>query len=127
MKYIKKIKPFYKDKRGEMTYLLDGTIKINSVLLITSKKGSIRANHYHKKDSHSVYMLKGKMECFYRDLNKKNTVRKSIMVKAGDVVYTPPMEEHAMKFLEDSAFLALTTEKRSQKSYEKDLIRVKLI
>lgn len=127
MNYVRKIKPFHIDDRGEMSYLLDGKIKVNSVLLITSKKGAVRANHCHRKDSHYAYVLKGKMKYFYRDAKKKGAPTKNLVVKAGDIIYTPPMEDHAMKFLEDSAFLALTTEKRSQKSYEKDLIRVKLI
>lgn len=127
MNYIKKIKPFYVDDRGEMSYLLDDKVKINSILLITSKKGAVRANHCHKEDSHYAYLLSGKIKYFYRDAKKKKAPIKSLIVNAGEIVYTPPMEDHAMKFLEDSVFLALTTEKRSQKSYEKDLIRVKLI
>ena len=72
MKYVKKIKPFHIDERGEMSHLLEGKTPITSVLLITSKKGAIRANHYHKKDTHYAYMLKGKMEYAYQDLKSKN-------------------------------------------------------
>jgi len=126
MKFYKQIAPFHVDERGEMTYLLDETVKINSVLLITSKKGSIRANHIHKKDSHYAYLLKGSMEYTYGDFEKPEELEK-IIVKAGDMVFTPPGEVHAMRFLEDSAFLALTTEKRDQEKYEKDLERVVIV
>ncbi len=127
MKYVKKIKPFHIDERGEMSHLLEGKTPVTSVLLITSKKGAIRANHYHKKDTHYAYMLKGKMEYAYQDLKSKNKKKQSVIVEKGDVVCTPPMTIHAMRFLEDSVFLALTTEERDQKKYEKDTVRIKLI
>lgn len=126
MKYIKKIKPFHIDERGEMSHLLDGRVKITSALLISSKKGSVRANHYHQKDSHYCYLLKGKMEYIYQDLGKKGK-KKITLVNSGEIVYTPPMVAHAMRFLEDTVFLALTTEKREQSEYERDTIRIKLI
>lgn len=126
MKFYKKIKPFHTDERGVMTYILPGEIPIIGALLITSKKGAVRANHYHKKDSHYSFMLKGSMEYYFKEAEKPKARRRKILVKEGDLVYTPPMEIHTMKFLEDSAFLALTTEKRDQKKYEKDLVRVEL-
>ena len=42
-------KPFV-DKRGEIIPLVDADMK--SCVLITSKKGTVRANHYHKTDWH---------------------------------------------------------------------------
>lgn len=126
MKIIYKVEPFHKDERGEMCHLLPKEVKITSAVLITSKKGSIRANHYHKKDTHYCYMIKGKMEYSYQDFaNAKK--KKTVIVEKGDVVITHPMTLHAMKFLEDSMFLALTTEKRDQKKYERDTVRVTLI
>lgn len=126
MKFFKKIKPFHVDKRGEMTYLIQDTIT-QSVLLITCKKGSIRANHIHTKDSHYSYMLNGSMEySFRKGIDSKSPIKR-VIVKKGEMVYTPPLEAHAMRFLEDSVFLAFTTEKRDGDKYEKDLMRVKLI
>lgn len=125
MKFIRKIKPFHVDDRGEMTYLIEDAIApIQSVLLITCKKGSIRANHIHTKDSHYSYMLSGSMEYSYKEEDKKI---KTVVVKKGETVYTPPHEAHAMKFLEDSVFLAFTTEKRKRAKYEEDLRRVDLV
>ncbi|MDO8657849.1 MAG: cupin domain-containing protein [Candidatus Levybacteria bacterium] len=126
MKFFKKIKPFHTDERGEMAYLIEGAA-IQSVLRITCKKGSIRANHVHTKDSHYSYMLEGSMEYYFREgMNAKNPI-KHIKVEKGEMVYTPPLEAHAMKFLEDSVFLALATEKRNKNKYEDDLKRVELI
>lgn len=126
MKITKRIKPFFIDDRGEMSYLLTDKGSIKSVLLITSKEGSIRANHYHKKDAHYVYLLEGKMEYTYKNVNDKGK-KKTVLVEKGDMIYTPPMTMHAMKFLENTVFLALTTEGRIQGKYEKDTIRIKLL
>lgn len=128
MKLIRNLKPFHIDKRGEMTYLIEDAVSsIQSVLLITCKKGSIRANHIHKKDSHYSYMLSGSMEYSYREGDDIKNPIEHIIVKQGEMVYTPRNEAHAMKFLEDSAFLAFTTEKRKKDKYEEDLKRIDLV
>lgn len=121
----KKVKPIHEDARGSIVKVLEG--KVISVLLIPSKKGAVRANHYHKRDSHYVYMVSGKMRYTVKDLNKKGSRKKSVILEAGDLIYTPPMIAHAMEFLEDSVFLALTTESRKQKAYENDVVRIKLV
>ncbi len=123
----KKLKPFHKDHRGTMTHLLDGKTNIVGAVLITCKKGAVRANHYHTHDTHYSYMLKGSMNYVYQVLNKKGTKKRSIIVKEGEIVHTPPMVGHAMIFLEDSMFLALTTEQRNQSSYETDTKRIALV
>lgn len=119
------LKPIDQDKRGSIIKVMEG--KITSVLVIPSKKGAVRANHYHKKDTHYVYMVSGKMRYTVKDLSKKLAKKQSVILRAGDLVYTPAMTAHAMEFLEDSVFLALTTRKRDQKSYENDVVRVSLI
>lgn len=126
MKYIKRVKPFFIDDRGEMIKLFDENDKITSALYITCNKGAIRANHYHKKDTHYSYMVSGKMEYSYKNVNSKNPP-KSIIVKTGEMVYTPAMIIHSMRFLEDSVFIALATKPRSRKNYENDTIRIELI
>lgn len=127
MKYVRSVKPFYKDSRGELSHLLDGKTKIVSAVLITCKKGSVRANHYHKHDTHYSYMIQGSMEYVHKDLSKKNAKKQSFIVREGQIIVTPPMFGHAMKFLEDSLFLALTTEPRSRAEYENDTERIELI
>ena len=123
MEIIRGIKPEFIDERGEITRLLDKTIQ--SVLLITCKKGSIRSNHYHKKDSHWVYIQSGKFE-WYEMVIRKTKLEKKIL-EAGDMVFTPSNVIHANKALEDGVQLAFCTQSRDQIDYEKDTIRVKLI
>ncbi len=120
------LKPVSVDDRGSITNIMEG-MKITSVLVIVSKKGSVRANHYHKKDSHWVYMVSGRMRYTEMELKKKNPHRKSVILGPGEVVFTKPVVAHSMEFLEDSVFLVLTTNKRDQKSYENDVVRIKVV
>ncbi len=128
---FRNIKPEFVDERGGITRVLDdGKTLVRSVLFITCKKGSIRANHYHKKDSHFSFLLSGRMEYTEQPVDssgKPHGKKETVVLEAGDMVYSAPMVIHAMRFLEDSAFLALATESRHQGAYEEDTVRVKLI
>ncbi|MBI2144006.1 hypothetical protein HYU17_02540 [Candidatus Woesearchaeota archaeon] len=125
------IKPEFIDERGTIAKLLDdGRTVIRSVLLIASKKGAVRANHYHKKDSHYAYLLSGSMEYAEQPVGSNGELsgrKETAVLMAGDMVYSAPMAAHAMVFLEDSVFLALATESRSQQAYEEDTVRVNVI
>ena len=50
-----------------------------------------------------------------------------VVIEAGQVFYTAPMVEHAMRFLEDSVFWCFSRNSRKQADYESDTVRVKLI
>lgn len=125
MKIIRNIKPEFWDKRGGITRFYDQKTNIKSVLLITSKKGTVRSNHYHKKDTHWIYVLSGKME-YYEKQVKGGRIKKTIL-EPRDMIYTPSMMIHAVKFLKDSVLITLSTRARNQKDYEKDTVRFKLI
>ena len=45
----------------------------------------------------------------------------------GQMIFTPPMVDHAMKFTKDSVWLTLSRNPRDQASYEGDVIRIKLL
>lgn len=127
MKLYKNIQPEFIDDRGAISKILDEPgVVVKSILRLTSKKGSVRANHFHKKDSHYCYVVSGSMEYFERPVGSADAPS-PVIVAAGDMVYTPPMHEHAMRFLEDSEFYAYATEHRSSMEYESDTVRVKLL
>jgi quercetin dioxygenase-like cupin family protein len=92
-------------------------------VLISSKKGSVRANHYHQTDWHYCYVLSGRIEYHHRPLGSKAKPEKAVF-KAGEMFFTPPMVEHAMVFPEDSMFLTFGRNSRAQEVYEADVIRV---
>ena len=116
-------KPFV-DVRGSIQPLVDSLMK--SAVMIESKAGSLRANHYHKTDWHYCYVISGKIEYYYKKLNA-NEKPKLIVVEKGHMIFTPPLVEHCMKFPVDTLFLTLSRNPRDQKTYESDVVRVNLI
>jgi len=122
------IKPEFIDPRGFISRVLDDKkVVIRSILHIERKKGETGANHYHKKDSHYIYIIKGKMKYFEKDMTKKNSKVISVILKAGDLMLSPKGIWHRTDFLEDTMFMAFATEHRSQKEYEKDTVRINFI
>lgn len=128
MQLFKNIKPEFSDARGDITMLLDdGQTNIRSILIITSKKGSIRANHYHQEDSHYCYMYSGKMEYFEKAIDAPDSEAEKVILEKGDMVFSPPRRVHAMRFLEDTVWVVLATKSRKDGAYEQDTVRVKFI
>jgi len=128
MKLIKGIAPEFIDARGAITMVLDeNDMPVKSVLLITCTKGAVRANHFHKEDSHWAFMLTGKMRYTEAPVGAGDDKKEVAIVEAGDMVYSPPMVMHAMEFLEDSVFLAFATKSRKDGAYEDDTVRVNLV
>ena len=113
------IDPAVKDVRGEITNVFEG--RIEHIALITSQKGTVRANHYHKQDHQFIYLVSGAFESHSVDV-KNPEKRQMLAIKPGDIVETPALIAHAQKFTEDSVFLALTTRQREQGKYEEDTI-----
>jgi dTDP-4-dehydrorhamnose 3,5-epimerase-like enzyme len=119
METVKHIDAAFSDERGDIINIFEG--KTGHVAVITSKKGSIRANHFHKKDVQYMYLLSGAYESHSVD-TQDTSKRQVLHVKAGDIVYTPPLIAHAQKFTEDSVFIALSTREREEGKYESDTI-----
>lgn len=113
----------HKDERGMILPLADETMR--SAVLITSKKGTVRANHYHHTDWHYCYVTKGEIDYYYRPVGSKDKPRKAT-IKAGENFFTPPMLEHAMVFTQDTEFLCLGRNPRDQATYEADITRVQV-
>ena len=120
---IKLEKPFV-DVRGSIKPLVD--IMMQSAVMIESKAGSLRANHYHKTDWHYCYIISGKIEYLHRPTGSNQTPE-TILVNEGEMVFTPPMIDHAMKFPVDTVFLTLSRNPRDQASYEADVVRVDMV
>lgn len=122
---IKKIEPAFEDERGAISNILEEPI--THVAIITSKKGAIRANHYHPDQVQYVYLISGSYESVSKDLKNKNAKIERQIIKPGHLVITPPMIAHAWNVLEDSVMLNLTTGRRDSKNYEEHTIKCKLI
>ena len=120
---VKLEKPFV-DLRGSIQPLVDSIMK--SAVMIHSKAGSLRANHYHKTDWHYCYVISGKIKYYHKELNS-DKAPELLVVEKGNMVFTPPLVEHCMKFQEDTLFLTLSRNPQDQETYELDVIRTNLI
>ena len=114
----------HRDDSGEIQSLVNFPMK--NISLISSKKGVVRSNHYHLTDWHYMYVLSGSFNYYYRPTNSDDELQ-SIKVKAGELIFTPPMEDHATVFLEDCKLLAMSRNPRDQEAYEEDVRRVILV
>ena len=113
------IPQIFNDERGSIKNLADG--RLGDVAIISSQQSSIRANHVHENDWHFSYLVSGQMRYFWKDSNKEV---QSLIVKAGEMVYTPPKIPHKMQFLEESVFIAISELSRSQNNYEADTKKI---
>jgi quercetin dioxygenase-like cupin family protein len=113
------------DDRGVIERLLLGDFQ--SVLRTTQKKGSVRANHYHRHDSHTGYVVSGRVLYMTRPVEDEAAEPTKYMVEAGQLFHTPPMLVHATIALEDADILYFTPRSGKQTDYENDVVRVELI
>lgn len=112
---VKKVKPEFVDERGIIANILEEPIC--HVAIITSKKGSIRGNHYHPKQIQYIYLISGKYESISKNLNVKDAKIEKQIIEPSNIVITPQMIAHAMRFLEDSVMLNLTTGQRQSHNF----------
>ena len=112
------------DERGAIYPIVDE--KMESCVIITSKKGTVRANHYHKTDWHYCHVLNGEIEYHWRETGSDRPPHK-IVIREGQCFFTPPMVDNAMVFSQDTTFLTLGRNPRDQKSYEADVERIDLV
>ena len=112
------------DERGAIQCIVNFPSK--NVSLISSKKGSVRSNHYHVTDWHYMYVIRGSFDYYARPSGTDQEL-KVTRVTAGEMIFTPPMEDHATVFLEDTDMLVVSRNPRDQESYEADVRRVVLV
>jgi dTDP-4-dehydrorhamnose 3,5-epimerase-like enzyme len=112
-----------KDARGSILSICD--IPCKNVSIINCKKDTIRSNHYHKKDYHIMYVVKGEIDYFYKTIKGKKM--NYLKVKKDDLIFTPPMEVHATYFQKNTVLIVSSKNPRDQATYENDTVRVELI
>lgn len=117
---IVRLKPAFRDARGVITDILDG-VPVECVTLLSSKKGAVRGNHYHKRTIQYAYILEGRYRLYTQQPGGRVRGR---VVKKGDLVVTPPNERHAFVALIDSWMIACAHGPRSGRSFEGDTYRL---
>ena len=118
---IVSIRPPFVDERGEILNLIDAPFTSGAV--ITSVKGAVRGNHYHKTDYHYGWLQSGGMIYLHRPAGSKEQLGRWT-IKPGQMFYTPPMYEHAMHFTEESVLFVFARNNREMANYEADTVRV---
>lgn len=106
----------YIDERGKISnYEL--TEPINLIGYIESKKGTVRANHYHPIQEQKCLLIKGKYISVIKDLADPKAQIQTQIIQEGDIAIIKPNVAHTMVFLEDSIFLNLVRGEREHENY----------
>ena len=104
------------DERGKISNY-DLPEPINMIGYIESKKGTMRANHFHPVQEQKCLLIKGQFISIYKDLVDKKSLKITHVVNAGDMIVTQPNVAHTMVFTEDSIFLNLVRGEREHENY----------
>ena len=113
----------HSDTRGSILSIVNEAC--NNVSIIETTSGSIRSNHYHKKDWHYMMVLEGNLEYFYYSNIFKKV--KYINVSPGQIIFTPNLEIHATHFPDKSKLIVVSGFLRDSKTYESDTVRLDFI
>ena len=111
----------FRDDRGMIQNLVD--LPLGSALVIHSKKGAVRGNHYHKTDFHYAWLHSGRMIYAHRPVGSTEAPQQWI-ITPGTLFYSPPMFEHVMVFTEDSVLFVVARNDRHAPDYEADIVRI---
>lgn len=120
MMNVEKPSPAFEDARGKIVDIVKN-VNFEHATLITSNKGAVRANHYHKETIQYLYVLSGRLRVVIQ-MPGQSTVEQ--IIGEGEMVVNAPFEAHAFESLENSSFLVLTRGPRGGDSYESDTFRL---
>tara|TARA_X000000368_G_C23044852_1_gene718694 strand:- start:43 stop:2586 length:2544 start_codon:yes stop_codon:yes gene_type:complete len=104
------------DERGKISNY-DLPEPINMIGYIESKKGSMRANHFHPVQEQKCLIIKGQFISIYKDLVDDKSTKVTHLVNEGEMIVTQPNVAHTMVFTKDTIFLNLVRGEREHKNY----------
>ena len=116
LEYVKKGEKEFVDERGKISNH-ELPEPINLIGYIDSKKGTIRANHFHPIQEQKCLLVKGQFISVYKDLLNESSQKVTHVVNEGDLIVTKPNVAHAMVFTKDSIFLNLVRGEREHENY----------
>ena len=106
----------YIDERGKISNH-ELTEPINLIGLIDSKKGTMRANHYHPMQEQKCLFTKGQIIEVFQDILNKNSPKITQVVNEGQLSVIKPNVAHTMVFSKDTVFLNLVRGEREHDNY----------
>ena len=104
------------DNRGKISNH-ELTEPINMIGLIESKKGTIRANHYHPQQEQKCLFTKGQIIEIFQDILNPNSPKITQVVNEGQLSVIKPNVAHTMVFSKDTTFLNLVRGEREHENY----------
>jgi len=104
------------DERGKISNH-ELTEPINLIGLIDSKKGTIRANHYHPQQEQKCLFTKGQIIEIFQDILNPNSPKITQVVNEGQLSIIKPNVAHTMIFTKDTTFLNLVRGERDHENY----------
>jgi nucleoside-diphosphate-sugar epimerase/dTDP-4-dehydrorhamnose 3,5-epimerase-like enzyme len=104
------------DERGTISNH-ELTEPINLIGMIESKKGTIRANHYHPQQEQKCLFTKGQIIEIFQDIINPNAPKITQVVNAGQLSIIKPNVAHTMVFTKDTTFLNLVRGERDHENY----------
>ena len=116
LEYVRDGEDLFIDKRG-MISNHELTEPINLIGLIESKKGTIRANHYHPQQEQKCLFTKGQIIEIFQDIINPNSPKITQVVNAGQLSVIKPNVAHTMVFSKDTTFLNLVRGERDHDNY----------
>ncbi len=116
LEHVKDGENLFKDSRGTISNH-ELTEPINLIGLIDSKKGTIRANHYHPQQEQKCLFTKGQIIEIFQDIINPNSPKITQVVNAGQISVIKPNVAHTMVFTKDTTFLNLVRGEREHKNY----------
>ena len=106
----------YVDARGKISNH-ELTEPVNLIGLIDSKKGTIRANHYHPQQEQKCLFTKGQIIEVYQDILNPRAPKITQVVNEGQLSIIKPNVAHTMVFTKDTTFLNLVRGEREHDNY----------
>ena len=116
LEHVKEGKNLFVDKRGVISNH-ELTEPINLIGLIHSKKGTIRANHYHPQQEQKCLFTEGQIIEIFQDIINPNAPKITQVVNAGQLSIIKPNVAHTMVFTKDTTFLNLVRGERDHENY----------
>ena len=116
LEYVKQGEDLFADNRGVISNH-ELTEPINLIGLIDSKKGTVRANHYHPQQEQKCLFTKGQIIEIFQDIVNPNSPKITQVVNAGELSIIKPNVAHAMVFTKDTTFLNLVRGERAHENY----------
>ena len=104
------------DERGKISNH-ELTEPINLIGLIHSKKGTIRANHYHPQQEQKCLFTNGQIIEIFQDILNPNSPKVTQVVNEGQLSIIKPNVAHTMVFTKDTTFLNLVRGERDHENY----------